>query len=140
MCDSSRYGSFLAFLVLATVLGCSNEPFPMVEVSGRMTYEDGTPIQGGRIRLRFESLTPPLDEKTHPRPGVAYLNEDGTFEEVTTHKYADGIVRGDHRVVVEIEGESSGVPEVYKTTQTPLLINSDDAPFDFLVPRPTSDQ
>lgn len=110
----------------------------MVKVSGRLTYEDGSPIEGGRIRLKFRSAVPPRDAKTHPRPGIAYLNEDGTFTEVTTHKYGDGIVRGEHQIFIEIEGESSGVPAEYRGTDSPLRVHSDEAPFELRVPRPAA--
>ena len=70
---------WLAGLALGSLLaaGCgSREPFELVKVSGRITYEDGTliPAEGNSVRLFFYPQTPPRDPKTYPRPGTADVN------------------------------------------------------------------
>ena len=81
-------------LVLCSVTGCGRDnPFDLVKVSGTLTYDDGTLIPANMIILKFEPLAAPLDTKTHPPSGMSYVNvSDGTFDVVTSYKYADGLV------------------------------------------------
>ena len=83
--------------------GCgSNEPFAYVPVTGKVTYEDGSPIVADSVEVTFYSQSPPKDPKTHPRPGVCIVNKaDGTFKDATSHKPGDGIVPGKHKVTVQ---------------------------------------
>ncbi len=102
------------------IAGCSDSgnPFESVPVSGKFTYDDGTqiPVQG--MRVFFYSEQPPKDGK-HPRPAVVGVGADGTFKDVTTYKYADGLVLGKHKVSLECPK----VPKEYRsTTTTPLVI------------------
>lgn len=106
--------------LLAHLSGCgsSGNPFESVPVSGKITYEDGSliPVQG--MRVFFHSLEPPKDGK-HPRPAVVGVGADGTFKDVTTYKYADGLILGKYKVALE----SSKVPKEYRLpTTTPLVI------------------
>jgi hypothetical protein len=80
-------------LVLCGLAGCApDNPFDQVKVSGTLTYEDGTLIPADMIILKFEPFAAPLDTKTHPPIGMSYVNvSDGTFDVVTSHKYADGL-------------------------------------------------
>ena len=104
---------------------------------GTVLYEDGTPIPAERIRVWFKSQTPPLDGETHPRPASALVNvQDGTFEGVTTHKYLDGIIKGEHLVFLDLD-PADAVPEEYRSERTtPLRVSTDDAPFHIKVPAP----
>jgi hypothetical protein len=86
------------FLFLA---GCGGgDPFQHASVSGKVTYEDGSPIVADVLTLMFHPQATPIDAKTHPRPGVASVNKDGTFSSATTHKANDGLVRGKHKVIL----------------------------------------
>jgi len=126
--------------------GCGpREPFSHAQIKGKVTYEDGTPIEADRIRILFHPQTPPKDQKTHPRVGETDLNEDGTFENVSSHKYGDGVVVGEHKVTLipldENERELKVVPPEYMHPDTtPLTINtddySDDTGFELTVPKP----
>ncbi len=124
-------------------LGCgSDNPFPQVQVSGTIAYEDGSLIPAEMIILKFEPLAPALDEKTFPRSGMSYVNVgDGTFDVVTSHKYADGIVRGKHRVLVvasTASGQPTDVvpPEYIDSEKTPLIVDTTDSPFEFKIRKP----
>lgn len=120
----------------------------MQPVSGTVRYEDGSLIPSESIIIRFEPLTPPLDDKTHPRPGKAMVNPtDGSFESVTTYRYGDGIVRGRHKVLISERTSASAtqdgpskplIPEEYRDPdRTPLEVDARDAPFDFKIPAPS---
>jgi len=87
-------------LLLAGGLGYGQiEPFDIVGVTGRVTFDDGTLIPVGRITVMFEPQVAPINKKTHPRPGFVEIDvADGTFSEATTHRFSDGLIVGPHRV------------------------------------------
>lgn len=91
----------VVLLFAGAVVGCggSGAPFASVPVSGSVTYEDGSPIPSGGIKVYFHSLTPPK-AGMHPRPATVGVGPDGKFAEVTTYKYADGLVLGEHKVTL----------------------------------------
>jgi hypothetical protein len=130
-------------LVLCGLAGCASEnPFEQVKVSGTLTYDDGTLIPASMIILKFEPLAAPLDTKTHPPSGMSYVNvSDGTFDVVTSHKYADGLVRGKHRVLVSATTDAGSstklVPDEYLDSgRTPLVVDTSESPFELLVRKP----
>ena len=136
-----EYSTRIGVFVLANcagllfLSGCSDEPFPLVRVEGKITYEDGELIPPDELMIRFIPLTPPRDEKTHPRPGTAHPDENGYFNRVTTHKANDGIVRGKHKVLVR--GTPETVPAYYlRPDESPLEVDTADAPFHIKIKRP----
>ena len=146
---NNRWKSFgsvaiLLSCVVGFALGCgSGSPFDYVPVSGKVTYEDGTPIPASSIHLTFISAAPPVNEKMHPRPAKAKgVNiADGTFDVVTSYKYGDGLIPGKHKVLVkayDADGKlSSAVPSEYvHPNTTPLVIDTADTPFHLKVKRP----
>lgn len=136
-----RNGSIaILILWLLSGAGCDSEnPFSQVQVSGTLTYDDGTLIPAEMIILKFEPLEKSLDAKTFPPAGMSYVNvEDGTFDVVTSHKYADGLVRGKHHVLVVATDAAGRVtdlvpPEYVDSHRTPLVVDTQDAPFRLLV-------
>ena len=123
------------------VLGCgkSGEPFGIVPVEGKVTYEDGTPIPN--VFVQFVPETPPLDAKTVPRPGVASITDDGTIELVTTYNFGDGVVVGKHKVIVYSKTpngqRTKDVDPKYGTASTtPLIVDTADSPFHIKVEKP----
>ena len=117
----------IAALLCLAIVGCgSGGPFKSVPVSGVVTYDDGTPIPGGGIKVFFHSQTPPKDGM-HPRPAMVGIGPDGKFENVTTYKYADGLVVGPHKVTLvaqEADGKpSKKIPKDYSDVRTtPVMV------------------
>jgi hypothetical protein len=133
-------------LAVAVVAGCgSGNPWDLVKVTGKVTYDDGTIIPVGSMKLYFVPQTPPIDSKTSPRQGVAGVNaSDGSFDAVTTYKYGDGLIAGKHKVVVAAyeSGARDLSPKVPKqcsmAATTPLEIDTANLPLEIKVPKPNS--
>lgn len=123
--------------------GCgSTAPFPMTRVTGTVTYDDGTAIPGNRVTVTFIPQVPPVDERTHPRSAYATVDpETGELGAVTTSKYDDGLIRGEHKVtIVAVDQRDNLLPSVdsiYSSEKTtPLLIHTDDSPLEIKIPKP----
>ena len=137
-------------LALALLAGCgSRDPFPYQKISGKVTYEDGTLIPvppGGRMEVRFTSLAKPIDAKTHPRPGSTSPDPaTGEFGYVTTMKFSDGVVRGQHKITVGVYDASDNqvhtvIPQEYTdVNMTPLVYDTEKDPkvLDLKIKKPT---
>jgi hypothetical protein len=113
--------------VVALFVGCggSGNPFDSVPVSGRVMYEDGSPVPVQGIKLYFHSQLPPQEGK-HPRPATVGVGSDGSFKDITTYKHADGLVLGKHKVtlvVANAERVADKIPIEYTKPETsPLFI------------------
>ena len=134
--------ALIAALAMATE-GCGpSGPFPMVQVTGTATYDDGSPIPGDRVTVTFVPQTKPVDAKTHPRSGFAVLDETtGAFDVCTTSRYGDGLIRGKHKVfIVSVDENESQLPVVPRSytdpRNTPLEIDTADSPLKIEIPRP----
>jgi hypothetical protein len=135
------------FLILVFVVstGCGpSSPFDYVETSGKLTYDDGSPIPSRSIILLFAAQDAPTVEGAHPRPARANVNEQGEFECVTSYKYGDGLIPGRHKVSIEQATDQKGqllVPKDYASmTTTPIMVDTKDAPFEIKVPKPKRKQ
>ena len=134
----------ILFGMLLTTVGCgSSDPFSYVKVSGKVSYEDGSPIRAHRVTLTFVPQMGPVEGRFYPRSGWAEANvDDGTFHTVTSHKYGDGIVRGKHKVMVHTYDEQNHpmelvAPSFSDVSTTPLLIDTvDTTKFNFVVEKP----
>ena len=127
-------------LVCVLCIGCgSGGPFDYVRVSGKITYDDGTPIPGG-CRLAFVAQDAAPVGNSYPRPGMANVDGEGKFDCATSYKYGDGLIPGKHKVVIQNVSEQSGKPAVPKEftneATTTLIVDTHDAPFDLKVPKP----
>jgi hypothetical protein len=128
-CTGSRLvwaGLVLGTIGLAMLVGCGSEPYSMVQVTGKVTYEDGSVIPAKRLRVVFVPQAQAVSAAVHPRPGEAEVNvADGVFQTVTSHKYGDGLVIGKHKVQVisldENETETNAVPKEYRNADTTPL-------------------
>ena len=119
-------------------IGCgSGGPFDYVPVSGTVKYEDGTPFPADGIQLRFDAQDAPKVENAFPRPGLARLNAQGEFDSVTSYKYGDGLIPGKHKVAIEA-GPTVVAKEYSSIATTPLVVDTNDAPFDIKVPKPAA--
>jgi hypothetical protein len=146
---TTRYPTFRANWIIRSVAalflcGCGfGEPYPMVRVSGKVSYDDGSLIPAERINVQFVPQAAPIDAKTHPRAGAAEVDPaTGAFDLVTTHDYGDGVVAGRHRVLITAYGAdnlpTAAIPERYRDPQqSPLVVDTDDAPFHLKIPLPS---
>jgi hypothetical protein len=126
--------------LVVLVSGCgSGGPFKYVRASGKISYDDGSAIPGG-CRLIFSSMDVAPVGTAHPRPGMANVDAEGKFNEVTSYKFGDGLVPGKHKVVIQAANERDGkplVPKEYISAETtPLIVDTADSPFDLKVPKP----
>ena len=130
-----------AFLVVLGCIGCgSGQPFDYVPVSGRISYEDGSPLPvDGVLRLTFYSDAPPVDDKYFPRPGSAFPDKTGSFSKAMTMRPGDGLVPGTHHVTIGYMGRSTDgvIPQEYTLkNKTPVVVDTSQLPFDIKIPRP----
>jgi hypothetical protein len=123
--------------------GCNSEnPFDQVQVKGTVTYEDGTPIPGEYVELEFLPQAAPKDARTYPRPGRAAVDTStGKFDTVTSYKYGDGIVAGQHKVLVHSldsgRRPTGAVPKEYSdAATTPLTVDTAESPFRLTIRKP----
>jgi hypothetical protein len=130
--------------ITLVIAGCDrNAPFDIVPTSGKVQYDDGTPIPGNRLVVEFHSQTPPKNAKTHPRKGVAECDRDGNFKTVTTWKYGDGAIVGPQKIVLlALDGQqqqTGAVPSEYANpSSTPLAVEvkAGGPPLEFKIPNP----
>lgn len=132
-------------LALSLLAGCGDgDPFTYVPVSGKLAYEDGTPIPAGGIRLQFFLQDTAPINGAYPRPAAADVDQTGGFSRVTSYKYGDGLAPGKHKVSIDYATDAKGkllVPKDYTHGgTTPLIVeiteDSADAPLEIKVPRP----
>jgi len=136
---------------IASLAGCgSGEPFSYVPVKGTVTYEDGTVIPAPRLKLTFVAIDPPTagDEKIFAPKGKADVNNgdgkntDGHFDDVTSHKFGDGLLPGKHKVLIvpidASERRLDGVvpPEYGEVDKTPIVVNTAEQPFVIKIKKP----
>lgn len=143
-----RLPATILSLTIVSCLGCgSGNPWEPVQVTGTITYDDGSPIPVESMKLYFSPQTPPIDSKTFPREGAVGVNvADGSFEKVTTYKYADGLIPGKHKVMVVAYGGGGGgrggdlspkVPKEYtQFATTPIEIDTADSPVHIKIRKP----
>ena len=133
-----------AAVLLLFAGGCADDnPFGSVKVSGTVTYEDGTPIPGDIVVVKFYPQVDPINSKTHPRPAVAYADPEGVVEEATTASWGDGVIAGRQLVTVmslDAEERPTGAvsPEYGNVDLTPLEVELDrkNRTFDLKVSKP----
>lgn len=83
--------------------------------------------------------TPPKGEDIHPPSAEAFPDEQGAYSEINSPIRGGGMVRGEQKVVIVYRDvvASQHVPKEYTSPKTtPLVVDTDDAPFDIKVPRP----
>jgi len=119
--------------VLSSMAGCSGgDPYRIVPVRGKVAYRDGSPIKADRIIVRFvPQSTPGVKETLAAATGEVNVAE-GSFSGVTTHKYLDGAIVGEKKVLVQafkknkvgLDLPDRVVPDKYgKAETTPLKVN-----------------
>ncbi len=128
-CLPRRKPQVLYLCLLAAMVGCSTEPFSYVHIQGDLKFEDGTSIPAEGWQLIFYPQVSAIDDQTHPKQGRAIVAVDGSYSEVTSHKYNDGVIRGEHKVVIKPSfGNEQLIPSEYQDfSSTPLLLNTQKA-------------
>ena len=130
----------ISLLVLLACLfiahsGCGGtpDPFDLVQIDGTIKYEDGSLIQADRILIHFKPLAEPIDPKTFPPMGFAEVNvADGTFGDVSSRGFQNGLVPGRHKITIEVFGGE--IPTRYASSElTPLEIDTANPPFDLTI-------
>lgn len=143
-----RLLGFLRLLIVAvcglTLIGCSGQknPFQMAQVSGRVAYADGRPIEAAGVTIFFLPENVAAVGHKFARPAEARLKPDGSFSEFSTAVRDDGVIVGRHKVVLmawnaDTTPCASAVAKRYSDAQTtPLAAEvSPDGPnrFEFTV-------
>jgi hypothetical protein len=122
--------------------GCSGSgsPYDYVPVSGKVTYEDGTPLPSGGFVIKFFALDAPQVAGASPRLGQADVGPDGSFSSATSYKHGDGLIPGKHRVsflYANDKGGKSLVPLEYTVPkESPLIVDTASLPLEIKVPKP----
>jgi hypothetical protein len=130
-------------VVVVACAGCSDgNPFDYVPVSGRVMYDDGTPIPASGMRLGFEVQDVPPKGDAFPRPAEAVVDSQGNFASCTSYRPGDGLIPGKHKVAIYYATDAQGkllIPKEYShASTTPLVIDTADAPLEIEVPKPKS--
>lgn len=142
--STQRVARLVVVLLGVGIAGCGTDnPYDVVPISGTVTYEDGTPIPGEYVTITFLPQVENLDPKTYPRSAQARVNPDGTFANASTYEYGDGVIPGEHKVIIESvdenESPTGAIPPGYGSQEsTPLTItvSPDESTFDIRIPRP----
>jgi hypothetical protein len=120
-------------------VGCSRSPFTFVPASGKITYEDGTPLptEGG-LRVIFVSTAAPREDGTRAPQAAAFPDARGEFSRVSSTRSEGGMATGEYKVAIMYEGTDAKrfVPRDYISPKTtPLVVHTDNLPFDIKVPK-----
>lgn len=134
-------GNLLLVVLICGSIGCGSAgPYDYVEVSGNVTYDDGSKIPLSSMRLMFVPLEAPEVAGAHPRRAMANVDADGRFDCATSYKYGDGLIPGRHKVVIEAPAAVGGklvIPTAcLSETTTTLEIDTENLPLAIKVPRP----
>ncbi len=122
-------GLFILGLFVVAATGCGGgNPYGTAKISGKVVYEDGTPFNWANeaeqksVTIYFYPQEKPKDPKTYPRYGSAQLKPDGTFSDVTTYEYADGVIKGKAKIV--IQPSQNGQPLSEKELKKAKILNT----------------
>jgi hypothetical protein len=123
--------------MLVAGVGCKRDPYACVPVSGKVTYEDGSLIPAQRIRLIFVSQAPPVNPKVYPRDGSALVDvKTGTFSWATTYVPKDGLISGEHKVLIQCTPAGLVDKDYDDRNNTPVTVNTSQSPFELKVQKP----
>jgi len=118
-------------VVLVILGGCGgSEPFALLPLTGKITYDDGSLIPGDRVVVCFVPVERQSRGKDVFSGSQGELDmKSGQIVGVTTHKYADGTMAGRYKVTVAavkdgrngIQVFTTAVPQQYQDAQTTPL-------------------
>lgn len=140
-----RIAAGATLLCVALLTGCDDgNPFGTVKVSGTVTYEDGTPVPGDLVVVRFYPQVEAIDAKTHPRQAIGYADAEGVVSQASTLGGGDGVIAGPQKVTVSSldanERHTGAVPMEYSDVdRTPIEIEIDrkNRTFELKVKKPS---
>lgn len=121
--------------ILLLVSGCGESGPPMAQVTGKITFTDGSVPQGMQKVITF---TPAPDTTAEVKKGAtADIREDGTYELYSTRP-GSGVHYGKYKVVINILGSYRGgntqVAREYtdaKTTPLERVVDQPSHEFNF---------
>jgi len=79
----------LGILSISVLAGCGSDRVPTYPVSGKVVFEDGSPVKYGTIEA----------ESQYGTTAVGTIQEDGSFV-LGTYESDDGAAEGPHNVIV----------------------------------------
>jgi len=125
----------VASALIAVTTGCGSGD-NRVQVTGTVTYADGTPVTGEVATLAFQPTGTGPDSG---KPANGTIEPDGSFQLMTTRP-GDGVAPGDYKVVLlvwkDYRSKTPAVPSQYtEAATTPLQakVTADARHFDFSV-------
>ena len=123
--------------VLAMLIGCGSGGPRMGNVSGKVTYSDGTVPTGGVAVIRFEVA--PDSDPDKRKAADSDIQPDGSYE-ISTMKPGDGAYYGKYKVVFTIldsyRAGRSFVDAKYtdaKTTPFECVVDTSSQTMDFTI-------
>ncbi len=118
----SRFALIFCLIILAA--GCGSDvPFDIVPVSGKITYADGSLIPADNIEVIFSPIDPPREGNMVAPGGRTSVNvEDGTFDQVNSHRIGDGLLKGRHKVSVIANKPGLLAKDYRSSSKTPLEV------------------
>lgn len=128
-----RFGLSLTSLVLMLAAAVANA----TDIGANIFSDDFEAGTAGWV-----AQVEPVDPATHPRPGAAEVDvTTGKFKFATSHKCADGVVKGKHRVFLMIGAEGRPaealVPSEYlDVSLPPLEYDTSDGVLNLPFPKP----
>lgn len=115
--------SACTLLALLATVGCSTKN--VAQVSGRVQYKDGSPIEGAVRLIRFE----PTEDSTAEirKTASGQIASDGSFQ-LFTRKPGDGVYLGSYAVTFTVltkpMGGESLIPEKFNyASSTPYVVD-----------------
>lgn len=131
----------LPLMLLLISVGCSNDPFALVQVTGTVKFEDGSPVLNSTYKIRFSPQVESLDGITFPRMGVVEVDSEGNFISATTSRYKDGLTKGENIVFFDLGKGGDGKPivpfEYTRVKTSPIRIDlSETRHVEIVIPRP----
>lgn len=126
----------VTYIWLLALVGCSQEPYEVAPVSGRITV-DGDPLE--ECQIRFQPVS--SSDSINPGPGAfAVTDQDGRFTLRTINPVRPGAVVGKHRVWLTTVTEADASSELGLITAEKVPARYHNGRLDFEVPSSGTDQ
>ena len=89
-------------LAIGFLSGCAeSDPFPLAQISGKVTYPDGSLVEASRIQIICLPMDAESQGKKSPRGAKGSVDPStGEFANLTTWKTGDGVICGRNKVAI----------------------------------------